>query len=411
MRKLLAIFLALTLAFGCMAFGSSSAWADDSVNLTFWYWVDNPDYSTLMQNIVADFNATNGKGITVTAEEQVWDGGGYSNNLLTACIGGGGPDVATFKLTSIPSFVENGLVVDLTDYINAWEDKDEIDANLYSVMQSAVSDGGIYLMPWMTQFLYVYYRPSYFAAAGVEVPTTYDEFLNCIEKCTMEIDGKQVYGFGMRGSKGGQEPWGSFICGAGGSWDDLTSEGSVKGMQDFIDIYTKGFVPPTALNDAYSEIISGFQSGLTAMTVHHISSSKAMVEIFGDDVSAFPFPGGANRWTSMGETEIGLLSSCKNPDAAFEFIKYMTAYDGQKVWCESTGNLPVAKSVQAGEFFQSDRFVKTSFDSQGFAGVVPITTFTSEWIANWPATISQALTGQISAADCMAILQQTLYEG
>ncbi|MBO6093322.1 MAG: hypothetical protein J6P40_06830 [Oscillospiraceae bacterium] len=124
MRKILALFLALTLAVGLMAFGSSSAFADDPVNLTFWYWVDNPDYSAVMQNIVADFNATNGKGITVTAEEQVWDGGGYSNNLLTACIGGGGPDVATFKLTSIPSFVENDLVVDPTDYINAWEDKD-----------------------------------------------------------------------------------------------------------------------------------------------------------------------------------------------------------------------------------------------------------------------------------------------
>ena len=75
MKKFLALFLALTLMVGLVAFGSASAFADD-VNLTFWYWVDNPDYSAVMQNIVADFNATNGKGITVTAEEQVWDGGG-----------------------------------------------------------------------------------------------------------------------------------------------------------------------------------------------------------------------------------------------------------------------------------------------------------------------------------------------
>ena len=31
-------------------------------------------------------------------------------------------------------------------------------------------------------------------------------------------DGKtDVYGFGMRGASGGQEPWGSFIYGEGGS--------------------------------------------------------------------------------------------------------------------------------------------------------------------------------------------------
>ena len=71
-----------------------------------------------MQNIVKKFNETNGKGITVVAEEQPWDGGAYSNNLLNACIGGGGPDVATFKLTSTPAFVENKLLADLTDMIN-----------------------------------------------------------------------------------------------------------------------------------------------------------------------------------------------------------------------------------------------------------------------------------------------------
>ena len=71
-------------------------------------------------------------------------------------------------------------------------------------------------MPWNIQVLYVYYRPSYFEQAGIEVPTTYEEFLDAIKKCTMDTDGDgqtDVYGFGMRGSTGGQEPWGSFIYG------------------------------------------------------------------------------------------------------------------------------------------------------------------------------------------------------
>ena len=63
---------------------------------SYWYWADNDDYAKTMDEMVADFNATNGKGITVVAEQQPWDGGGYSTNLLNAVIGGGGPDAVSY---------------------------------------------------------------------------------------------------------------------------------------------------------------------------------------------------------------------------------------------------------------------------------------------------------------------------
>ena len=224
MKKVLALVLVAVLAIGMLAgcgqkpeeskpvtSGEESKGGEEGkkydCELSFWYWADNTDYSALMQDIVAKFNETNGMGITVKAEEQPWDGGGYSNTLLNACIGGGGPDLATFKLTAAPSFIENGLLADLTDMINGWDGKGDIDDNIYDVMKQASDDDKIYLMPWNVQVLYVYYRPSYFKAVGIEVPKTYEEFLTAIKKCTTTIDGKEVKGFGMRGAKGGQEPW------------------------------------------------------------------------------------------------------------------------------------------------------------------------------------------------------------
>ena len=44
-------------------------------------------------------------------------------------------------------------------------------------------------MPWNTQVLYVYYRPSMFKAAGISVPKTYDEFLGAVEKLTRDTNG------------------------------------------------------------------------------------------------------------------------------------------------------------------------------------------------------------------------------
>ena len=89
----------------------------EPVTIKFRYWADNTDYSALMQEIIAKFNAENGKGITVVGEESPWDGGAYSENLFNAKMGGGDVDCATWKLTSTPLFVNNDLLADLTPMI------------------------------------------------------------------------------------------------------------------------------------------------------------------------------------------------------------------------------------------------------------------------------------------------------
>lgn len=394
--------------------GGGGETSGEPVTIKFRYWADNTEYSALMQEIIAKFNAENGKGITVVGEESPWDGGAYSENLFNAKMGGGDVDCATWKLTSTPLFVNNDLLADLTPMIDAWEDKDDIDENIYNIMKEAGGSDNIYVMPWNIQVLYVYYRPSIFEKAGVEVPTTYEEFLTAIEKCTMDTDGDgktDVYGFGMRGAKGGQEPWGSFIYGRGGNFEDMTTPEAVQGMQDFIDIYNKGYVPPTATSDGFNEIIANFKSGLTAMTIHHTGSSADMEATFGEDVSAFPFPAGKGQWTSMGDTETVIFESCENKEAAFEWVSYLATGEGQKMWCEGTGNVPVSKTVQETDFFQNNRFMKASIDGQSYAGILPILDTTTEWISTlWPNTVSQALTGSITAEDCMKTLQEGLYQ-
>jgi len=389
-------------------------WAQTKpVTVTHWYWADNPKYSAEMQKIAADFNATNGKGITVIAQEYPWDGGAYSETLFRAVIGGGGPDTSSFKLTSTPLFSANGLLVNLDSYLASWKDKDKIEPSLFDVMRKASGTKSVYVMPWNTQVLYVYYRPSLMKKAGITVPKTYAEFLEACKKLTMDTngDGKiDVYGFGMRGAKGGHEPWGSFIWARGGNFDDFTTPQAIAGMQDFIDLFKNGYVPPTAPMDGFNEIIANFKSGKTAMTIHHIGSSIGMMDTFGDDVDAFAFPGGAGRWTSMGDTENVMLKSAKNRDAAFEWLAYLATGKGQEAWCSATGNVPVSKDVQKLPFFQNNRFMKVSIEGAPYAGIYPILDTTTEWISTiWPNTIAAALTGKMSAADAMKQLQKGLW--
>jgi multiple sugar transport system substrate-binding protein len=408
MKKTFAISIALAML--CIV---SVAAADKPVTITHWYWADSPKYSATMQQMAADFNATNGKGITVVAQEYPWDGGGYSETLFRAVMGGGGPDTSSAKLTSTPLFTANNLWVNLDDYLAKWKDRDLIEPALWKTMKDASGTKSVYLMPWTTQILYVYYRPSMFKKVGIGVPKNYAEFLEAVRKLTQDTngDGKtDVYGFGMRGFKGGQEPWGSFIWARGGNFENMTTPQAVAGMQDFIDIYKKGYVPPTAAMDGFNEIIANFKSGKTAMTVHHIGSSVGMVETFGDDVDAFPFPGDVGKWTSMGDTENVLLRSSKNKDAAFEWLAYLATGKGQETWCTVTGNVPVSNSVKKLPFFQNNKFMKVSIEGAPYAGIFPILDTTTEWISTvWPNTIAAALLGRISAADAMKQLQTALY--
>lgn len=408
MKKLVAILLACMLCLSVVSLAGA-----EEVTIKFWYWADNDGYAQTMEEMIADFNATNGKGITVVGEQYPWDGGSYSNNLLTAALGGGAPDVSTFKLTATPSFTNNNLLANLDELIAGWADKDQISDNLYNVMRSASGTESVYVMPWNTQVLYVYYRPSMFEAAGVEVPTTYAEFLDVCAKLTRDTDGDgktDVYGFGMRGSNGGQEPWGCFIYAAGGSFETMDSPEAIKGMQDYIDLFKNGYAPETAPNDGFSQVIDAFKSGLTAMTIHHTGSSAQMIEQFGDDVAAFVFPAGEGQWTSMGDTETVMFESCQNKEAAFEWMSYLATGKGQETWCTVTGNVPVAARVQALDHFQNDRFMKTSIEGSSVAGILPVLDTTTEWISNWPSVIQQALLGDITAEEAMQELQDSLWQ-
>lgn len=379
--------------------------------LLYWYWADSDELAKTMQAMIEDFNATNEYGIKVIGEQQNWDGGNYSTNLLNACFGGGGPDVATFKLTAAPTFVENDLLYNLTDMVEAWDEASDIDENMWDNMRFASGTEDIYVMPWNIQVLYMYYRPSYFKAAGItKVPETYEEFLDAVKKQTMEVDGKQVYGFGMRGGAGGQEPWGSFIHAQGGDWENLDSAGSIAGMQDFIDLYTNGYVPANSPEVAFPQMKQDFLDGRTAMIVHHCGSSVEMVERFGEDIDAFPFPASdKGRWTSMGDTENVVLSSTKNPQAAFEWVKYLATGKGQVTWCEASGNVPVSAKTQAMDFCQNNKFIKISIDSIGFAGILPCLATTSEYISEWPNITGQALTGELSAEQACKKMQELLW--
>lgn len=60
----------------------------------------------------------------------------------------------------------------------------------------------------------------------------------------------------------------------------------------------------------------------------------------------------------------GYLRVLREQGAAFEWVSYLATGEGQKMWCEGTGNVPVSKTLQQTDFFQNNRFMKASIEGQ-----------------------------------------------
>ena len=395
---------------------NGAAKSRDVVRLKHWVWLDNPNDPTFA-NMVKQFNATH-PNIQVDLEVVPW--GDFHTKLLTAAAGGGLPDTSSFKLTWVPEFTGLNVLQPVDNYTRSWKARSDIQENLWNVFK-VTNDKKIYVMPWVIQVLYMYYRPSLFKQAGVQVPKTWDEFVEVAKKLTVDKDGDgkiDQYGFGMRGARYGHEPWGSFVfCNVKGN--KIMDKNKVvfdtpdarKGNQLYIDLYRKyKVVPPTAPRDGFAEIIANFKSGKTAMVVHHIMSSPDMIKTFGDDVSAFAVPAGKfGRWTSLGDTENAMFSTSKYKKEAFTFISWLAEKEQIDRWCRASGNVPVSKSVQAMEYYQTNRFMKASFESMPYAHVYPVTPVMGEWIESlWPATTQLALEGTITPDQMMKTLAEAM---
>lgn len=419
MKKRLAFLLTLAMSVTGVVGTSSLVRAEegtDPVDLTFWYWADTPEQSELMQSIVEEYNNTNTMNVTVTAEENAWNNGGYTEDMYVAVAGGGGPDVSTFRGSAASMYNNGGYLLNLTDMINAWEDKDTIPESFWNVISATTgTENEYYLMPWTAETLYCYYRPSIFEKAGIEkAPTTYEEFMEAIEKCTMDTDGDgktDIYGLALRAS-GGYEPWYYFIQANGGSFDDMTSEESVAGLEAFKSIYTNGWAPETAVTDAYAEIMANFKSGSCAMVIHHVGSSVDMVDTFGEDVAAFTLPPSesGNAWDALTDSELAIMSTTKNPEAAFDFAAFMTTGKGQEMWFEGTNKCNQNSKIVERDDYQANEFLKVTNEGMAHAGSFPFTQYSSEFVStSWLGITQQVLQEQMTCEEGMAAYKKALY--
>ena len=387
---------------------AAPAIAQSATTVRWWYHYDNPQSTP--QALIEKFESAN-KDIKIQAEAIPWGGGtDYVNRVFSSIVAGNQPDCGMVRLSYLSRFQQMKALEPLDNYLSGWAGRSDISDDVWKINRAP--DGKSYYMPLHYVVIYLYYRQDLFQQAGLQAPKTHADFLKAAQALTK--DG--MFGYGMRGGAGGFDNWGAFVLGAGATFDKggMLSEPALAANRWFVELATKHkVVPPSALTDAFRQIVDGFKAGRSAMIIHHIGSSTEIVGALGDKVSAVPVPRAANGggWTYFGDESNAVFAGSKNKEAAFRWISFLSSGDNNVEQAKLSGQLPVTISGGKNWTLHPQRFVDASSASLPIARSLPDHVKTPDFTARiLPTNIQRALAGEIAPDDVMKAIDQ-LYNG
>ena len=187
-------------------------------------------------------------GSTLTVEEQEWDG--LVDRLITELSSEDQThDVVEVGNTQAPTFTTTGAFSDLTGDLDEWGGDDL----LPGFVEGATVDGKTYAVPYYAGSTYVFYRKDLLADAGLEVPTTVDEFVDTAIALKAASDEEDFSGYWLPGQDwrdGAAFLWeagGDFAVEDGDGWrGNLSSPESIEGLTTFQTLFTQASGAPAA---------------------------------------------------------------------------------------------------------------------------------------------------------------------
>ncbi|MGG0823334.1 sugar ABC transporter substrate-binding protein [Paenibacillus turicensis] len=376
-----------------------------------------PDEQTAYKNVVKKFEDDHPGvkvKIIVTAADQ------YATKLKAAITGNKMPDVFYFESGDLKAYVNSGILLNLTPYLEKNEkvDLDNIwkyGIDLYRYDGNMAGQGDIYGMPKDVGPFALGYNKTMFEKEGIPLPDkdkpmTWDEFVDINKKLTKDTngDGKpDQYGSGFNVNWALQ----SFVWSNGADWIDETKTKVTiddpkfaEALQYFADLQNVHKVTPSIEDsqtlDTYQRWMKG-EMGFFPVGPWDMSTYETLPF----DYDLIPYPAGSTgksaTWT--GSLGIGVSSKSKAPEEAVELVNYLTAsregmeqlvnakvqipnlIDMAKEWAKNSTTKPANKE----EFLQI---------VEDYGRVLPgHYTYNAEWYNLFFTDIQPVLDGKITA--------------
>ena len=358
-----------------------------------------------LQQIVDDWSAESGIQATIN----VVDWNSYWTLLEAGATGGELPDVFWMHSNVAQQYMENDMLLDLTDKI---KDSDKIDLNNYyeGIVNLYQSEGKQYAIPKDIDTIALWYNKTIFDEMGVAYPDdtwTWDDFAAAAKKLTND----DHWGYAIAPGNN-QEGFYNTIYSMGGYVisDDKKTSGfddpnTIKAMEFFTDMIKDGSCPDlaTVSETAPNELLC---AGKTAMSIN----GSWMLAGYRDneyatancDVAVLPYYKDPSDRVSI-YNGLGWAASAngKNTDAAWSLIEYLGSEEAQIKQAE----LGVTMSAYKGT---SDAWVNSvdCFDLNGHMKMLdaklvfrPYSRVTTVWEDMMTEKLKEAWTGDKATAD------------
>jgi multiple sugar transport system substrate-binding protein len=386
----------------------SLAYAQTEVTYMAW---GSPEELTVWQTIADEFNAAH-PDIKVNVDISDWEA--YFNKLKTLFAGNTPPDVFAMDAPLYLDWQSRGVLLNLQPYID--KEAGMLDGFYPVTLQAYKLEDGYYGLPRDFQTIVLYYNKDMFDAAGVAYPTndwTMEDLRTAAKALTVDKDGDGApEQFGFSADMYDMELfWSGAIWGDGGDivsedhTQTLLADGTARDAWHMISemMFEDGSIPDTDEATQYGYDV--FAAGGSAMTTfgHWVVPEYAKLA-FKWDVAAFP-AGSAQRSTSVNSAGFVIAKDSKNPDAAWEFVKYATGPSGQTRLTELGFAIPVLQAVAESPVYleQSSAPInhQVYLDALQYAHPKPVFRGYEEWSAVVGDGLAQVWTGDLTIDEAL----------
>ncbi len=343
----------------------------DKIQLTFWRNSGTSSENNAYKELVSQFESMNP---TIKINMVSIPYGDYELKLKTEIVAGNPPDIMTIDSPNLALYANSGALISIDEYMK--NEGNIVDIPL-TTLRGMIYEDEIFLSPIVESGVALFYNIHLFKEAGVPLPSsdpnepmTWDEVLDLAIKMNNPDD--EIYGIDpAQGFSDGESPayfklpilwqFGAEVLSPDAKTADgyLNSIEALEALQFYQDLYHKHKVSVVELPP------HPFVSGNLAMSV---MGSWTVVDFeknfpdfkLGEDYGIAPLPKEKHQVVPNGGWALGISSKSKYPDEAWEFIKFVTSFEGSKTYVELTGDIPARYSV-ANEFPELMEYPKNIF--------------------------------------------------
>ncbi len=210
-----------------------------------------------------DFNKEH-EDINLTVEVVSWND--IYTVVNTRISGNAAPDILNIDVFA--DYQADDLLLPAEDYVSA-----ETYAKMYpAFLEQSVVDGTVWAVPDLASARAMYYNVDILEAAGVEVPTTWDELKAACEKIKAYDSSIYPWGIDMTTDEG-QAAFAYYIWNNGGDFTDadgnwtLNSAENVEAIEYAIDLVNSGYTNTDPANETRYTLQDLFGAGKLAMMI------------------------------------------------------------------------------------------------------------------------------------------------